>query len=137
MRRKRKSRSQGDQNGKPVRHSSSDLKGAGETGGQGTGPPPINGAKPTAFYEHRTPKPKPSTAWQAAGVFALSCAFAVLLTALTVGSGAGLKFWAFLSLAGGFTLAALLCFIAHWTTNRGRWTTTAEVRIVPIDEEGD
>lgn len=138
MRRKRKSRSHGSQNGKPASRSSSDSNGAAEeTGEQGTGPPPTNGAKPTAFYEHRTLKPKPSTAWQAAGVLALSCAFAALLTALTVGGGAILKPWALLVLAGGLTLLALVCFIAHWTTNRGRWATTTEVRIVPLDEEGN
>jgi len=137
MRRKRKSRSHGNQNGKPASHSSADLDGAGETGGQGTGPPPTSGAKPTAFDEHRTPKPRPSTAWQAAGVLALGCAFSSLMAALTVGGGASLKFWAFLALAGGLTLVALLCFTAHRTTNRGRWTTTTEVRIVPLEEEGD
>lgn len=134
---RRKVRSPHKQN-RRSRQEASPQDGDVETGEQDTWGGSGNGSGSTPpYYLLKQDEPLPTAAWQAAGSIAISCAFAALMGALTAGKEAILQPLELLILAGMLAFVSLVCFIAHWTTNQGRWTKRTKVRKVPLGEERD
>lgn len=134
---RRKARSQRKQN-RQSRQEASPQNGDVETGEQDTWGGSSNGSElAPPYYLLTQDEPPPTAAWQAAGSIAFSCAFAALMGALTAGKEAILQPLEFLILAGMLAFVSLVCFIAHWTTNQGRWTKRTKVREVPFGGGGD
>ncbi|HEX6781466.1 MAG TPA: hypothetical protein VF125_05480 [Solirubrobacterales bacterium] len=79
-------------------------------------------------------KPEPSVIWQTLGIVFAGFAFAACLAALTLAGEGAVRASELVIGAGGFCLAALLCFAAHHDVNRGRRSKCIEVEEVPNDK---
>jgi hypothetical protein len=74
---------------------------------------------PIRLIEERE-QPEPSTVWQAFAIGFLFFAGATLIASLTLSPGVGLRSSELSIAAASLAAMAVLCFLAHWDTNRGR-----------------
>lgn len=78
--------------------------------------------------------PEPSTVWRGAGAVFVGIAVAVAITAATLSDDAPVTksqlAWIITALC---VALAVLCFLSHWDTNRGRKRKTIEI----VDEGED
>jgi hypothetical protein len=77
--------------------------------------------------------PEPSTVWRGAGAVFVGIAVAMAITAATLSDDAPVTrsqlAWI---ITGLCVLLAILCFLSHWDTNRGR-----KRRVIEIVDESD
>jgi uncharacterized membrane protein len=72
--------------------------------------------------------PEPSTAWRGAGAVLIGIAVGVAIFAATLSEDAPITKSALAWIAVGLCLSlAILCFLSHWDSNRGRRGKTIEV----------
>ena len=81
-------------------------------------------------------RPEPSVVWQTLAIAFVGFAFAAALAALTVPANVAIESGELWVAAGGFILAAGLCFGAHWDVNKGRRSRLIEVEELPTDGSG-
>jgi hypothetical protein len=80
-------------------------------------------------------RPEPSVIWQTLAVTFCTFAFAAVLAAVTLSGHVAVRSVDLWIAAGGFALAAALCFAAHRDVNRGRRSKLIEVEERPINGE--
>jgi hypothetical protein len=84
------------------------------------------------FTRHIRELPEPSTAWRGAGAVLVGIAVGVAIFAATLSENAPISKATLAWIAAGLCLAlALLCFLSHWDSNRGRKGKMVEI----VDEE--
>jgi len=79
-------------------------------------------------------RPEPSGVWLAAAFACLSCAAAVVIAVLTLAPDAPVRSSELLIVAVSLIVIAVLCFLAHWDSNRGRRPRRYEVKDVAEDD---
>lgn len=78
--------------------------------------------------------PEPSTVWRGAGAVLVGIAVAVAISAATLAEDAPISKSQLAWIVTGLCVAlAVLCFLSHWDTNRGRRRKTIEI----VDEGDD
>jgi predicted benzoate:H+ symporter BenE len=78
--------------------------------------------------------PEPSTAWRGAGAVLIGIAVGVAIFAATLSEAAPVTKSALAWIVAGLCLAmAVLCFVSHWDSNRGRRGKMVEI----VDERAD
>lgn len=75
--------------------------------------------------------PEPTSVWQTAAFFFLSCAFGAGCAAIALPGGAAVRPSELWIVVGSFGLAACLCLLAHLDVNRGRRSKEFEVEDLP------
>jgi uncharacterized membrane protein len=78
--------------------------------------------------------PAPSTAWRGAGAVLIGVAAGLAIFAATLSEEVPISKSTLAWVTAGLCLAmAILCFLAHWDSNRGRRGKTVEI----VDERGE
>jgi predicted MFS family arabinose efflux permease len=92
------------------------------------------GIPPRRFTRHIRELPEPSTAWRGAGAVLIGIAVGVAIFAATLSEGAPISKPALGWIAAALCLLlALICFLSHWDTNRGRKGKVVEI----VDERAE
>lgn len=85
------------------------------------------------FTRHIRELPEPSTAWRGAGAVLVGIAAGVAVFAATLSEDAPISKSALAWIAAALCLLlAVICFLSHWDTNRGRKHKMVEI----VDERG-
>jgi predicted MFS family arabinose efflux permease len=91
-----------------------------------TNEPP--GVPQRRFTRHIRELPEPSTAWRGAGAALIGIAVGTAIFAATLSEDAPISKAALAWIAAGLCLAlAILCFLSHWDSNRGRRGKVVEI----------
>jgi len=86
------------------------------------------------FTRHIRELPEPSTAWRGAGAVLIGIAVGVAIFAATLSEDAPITKAALGWIAAALCLLlAVVCFLSHWDTNRGRKGKMVEI----VDERGE
>ncbi len=86
------------------------------------------GASQRRFTRHIRELPEPSTAWRGAGAVLVGIAVGVAIFAATLSEEAPISKAALGWIAAALCLGlALLCFLSHWDSNRGRKGKMVEI----------
>lgn len=92
------------------------------------------GAPGRRFTRHIRELPEPSTAWRGAGAVLVGIAVGVAIFAATLSEDAPISKAVLGWIAAALCLLlAVICFLSHWDTNRGRKGKRVEI----VDECGE